>query len=95
MKIEEFHDLIEKNKEAYSDLFLRYSYNFMGNQINWFDDVKGRDGNYSVFSLDGDLYADFAWSDSYGIGYNGEYKPWRVEKVVKQIVVDQVSYNRI
>jgi hypothetical protein len=94
MKIEELHDLIDKNKEAYKDAIECGSRFF---DIYFSNTHSGQEDSNTIeiFQVDDQLYADYAIGDSYGVYYNGNYKPWKVEKVVKQILVDQISYNRI
>lgn len=94
MKIEELHDLIDKNKEVYRgaiEFGSRFFDIYFGNAYSAQEDSN----RIEVFQVDDQLYADYAIGDSYGVYYNGSYKPWKVEKVVKQVVVDQISYNRI
>jgi hypothetical protein len=94
MKIEEFHDLIDKNKEAYKGA-IEDGAEFFGLLFSYEGSSQEGSNKIDVFKVGEQLYADYVVGDSYGDYYNGNYKPWKVEKVVKQVLVDQISYNRI
>lgn len=93
MKIEDFYKLIEENKEAYKDQFeCGYSPIFEFEFINTtIEDNK----KVSIFKFDGELYGDYSWGDSWGVYYNGNYKPWRVEVSYREQVIKIAEYKRI
>jgi hypothetical protein len=93
MKIEDFHKLIEKNKEEYKDVFeYGYSHKF---EFEFINETIEDNKKVSIFKFDGELYGDYSWGDSWGVYYNGGYKPWKVEPSYREEVIKITEYKRI